>query len=148
MTDKTAELSRLFFEIRRGSNALAALGDRLHADLKVTSAMRALMEHLSINGEGTVPDVARAKNVTRQHIQQISNALVKLGLLEFVANPRHKRSPFVALTPKGEEVFAEIRTREAAVLSDLAIRLDDLDAGAVADAIARLRAEIASLDPS
>jgi len=142
MDDKAADLYRLIVEIRRAFNALATAGDSLHSDLGVTSAMRALMEHLSEHGQATVPDIARAKNVSRQHIQQMANALESAGLLEFVANPRHKRSPFASLTSKGATVFTEIRSREAAVLADLAKRLNGPETGAAADTIARLRAAL------
>lgn len=143
MNSNAADLYRLIVEIRRGFNALAAAGDALHSDLGVTSAMRALMEHLSEHGQATVPDIARAKNVSRQHIQQMANALEEMELLTFVANPRHKRSPFAALTPKGASVFTEIRRREADVLADLAGRLQGEDIAAAADTIARLRAVLA-----
>ena len=143
MTTNAADLYRLIVEIRRAFHALATTGDNLHSDLGVTSAMRALMEHLDAHGQTTVPDIARAKSVSRQHIQQVANALEAAGLLTFVANPRHKRSPFALLTPKGAETFAEIRNREAGVLADLAARLEDGDPASAADTIARLRAALA-----
>lgn len=142
MNTDAADLYRLIVEIRRAFNALAATGDSLHADLGVTSAMRALMEHLSEHGPAPVPDIARAKNVSRQHIQQMANALEAMGLLEFTANPRHKRSPFAALTPMGVQTFAEIRSREAGVLAGLARQLDPKTVGSAADTIARLRAAL------
>lgn len=144
MSSSAADLYRLIVEIRRAFNALASAGDDLHADLGITSAMRALMEHLSDNGPATVPDIARAKNVSRQHIQQMANALEEMGLLSFVANPRHKRSPFAALTEKGVDTFKEIRSREAQVLADLASRLQGEEVGRAADTITRLRAALES----
>lgn len=143
MSSSAADLYRLIVEIRRAFNALASAGDDLHADLGITSAMRALMEHLEDHGPATVPDIARAKNVSRQHIQQVANALEAAGLLAFVANPRHKRSPFAAMTDKGTATFAEIRRREAKVLTGLADRLVAGEAAAAADTISKLRAALA-----
>lgn len=140
MNSDAAEIYRLIVEIRRAFHTLANAGDALHADLGVTSAMRAQMEYLSDHGPATVPDIARAKSVSRQHIQQLVNGLEASGLVRFSANPRHRRSPLVALTEKGVAAFAEIRQREAAVLGDLARRLDGAASGAAADTIARLRA--------
>lgn len=139
MSSSVSDLYRLIVEIRRAFNALASAGDDLHADLGVTSAMRALMEYLSEHGPATVPDIARAKNVSRQHIQQMANALEEMVLLQFSPNPRHKRSPFAQLTEKGVETFTGIRAREAGVLTDLAKRLADEDLGQAADTVARLR---------
>jgi DNA-binding MarR family transcriptional regulator len=118
-------LDRLIIEVRRAFQALRAVADDLHADLGVTAAMRAVMEHLGDGTPRTVPRVAREKGVTRQHIQQIVNALYAAGLAEARENASHRRSPLVALTPRGEAVFAEIRERESVVLADLGSALND-----------------------
>lgn len=140
MNSDAAEIYRLIVEIRRAFHTLANVGDRLHADLGITSAMRAQIEYLCNHGPATVPDIARAKSVSRQHIQQLVNALVASDQVRLVANPRHRRSPLVELTDKGIGAFAEIRRREAAVLGELAGRFDAVASGEAADTIARLRA--------
>ena len=53
------------------------------------------------DGEHTVPDMARARPVSRQHCQMIVNRLYEQGLVEFVENPRHKKSHLVRVTRKG-----------------------------------------------
>ena len=118
-----ANLVDLIAAVRRAFQALKATGDALHADLGVTASLRAVLEQLEAHGPSTVPGVARAKNVTRQHIQQLADAGVAAGLVEARANPAHRRSPLIALTPKGVEVFAEIRAREREALAVLAAAL-------------------------
>ena len=120
MTPKAHTLYQLIRHIRSGFNLLRALGDDLHRDLKVTAAMRAVMETLAEDGEQTVPQIARAKSVSRQHIQVNVDALLRKDLVVLGGNPSHLRSPFVALTQQGQSTFATMRRREADLLEGLA----------------------------
>ena len=65
-------IPRLYFLLR-------AVGDALHADLGVTTAMRGVMISLATLGPKTVPELARARPVSRQHIQTVVNALAAAG---------------------------------------------------------------------
>ncbi|WP_428266250.1 MarR family winged helix-turn-helix transcriptional regulator [Haliangium sp.] len=116
-------------ETRRLFQLLTNTANRAYADLDITASQRAVLESLSADGAQTVPQIARAKRVSRQHIQSIANSLVRAGLVETRDNPAHQRSPLLALTPGGERCFREIQTREAAVLAELAqrFRLSDLE---------------------
>ena len=71
-----------------------------------------LLRSLKLAGPQTVPQLARARPVARQHIQRLADECAQAGLIEFIANPAHKRSKLVRLTAKGEatyvEIFAEI----------------------------------------
>ena len=66
-------------------------------------------------GAMTVPQIAKLKGVTRQHIQLLADALVAAGLAAVKENPAHRRSSLIALTEKGKRVFAKMRAREAPV---------------------------------
>lgn len=114
-------------QIRLCFNAMASLADETHADIGISAAMRAVLERLARAGPQTVPAMARARNVSRQHVQKLVDALGEAGLIDLRENPAHKRSPLVALTPQGTELFARIQGREEAIVSDLAARLADRD---------------------
>jgi DNA-binding MarR family transcriptional regulator len=60
-------------------------------------------------GAQTVPEMARTRPVSRQHCQTICNALEKQGLVEFVDNPKHKRSKLVRATKKGRDRFQSMK---------------------------------------
>ena len=120
MTPKAHTLYQLIRQIRSGFNLLRVLGDDLHRDLQVTAAMRAVMETLADDGEQTVPQIARAKSVSRQHIQVNVDALLRKALVVLRDNPSHLRSPFVALTQQGQSTFTTMRRREADLLERLA----------------------------
>lgn len=127
-------------EVRACFNRLKALADTLHQDIAVTAAMRAVMEALDDAGEQTVPQIARAKSVTRQHIQVLVNALAEAKLVATRANPDDRRSPLIALTARGKATFARMRQREQAVLADMAVALRGCDLDAARAALAALRA--------
>jgi DNA-binding MarR family transcriptional regulator len=137
-------LYRLIVEIRTAFQALKMLADQMHADLGVTAAERAVMEYLAGNGPTTVPDIARSKLVTRQHVQLLADALAAKGLAEAVVNPAHQKSKLIALTDKGGECFAAMRRREAMALSDLAEGLAPADLRAAAATVRTLRERVAA----
>jgi DNA-binding MarR family transcriptional regulator len=124
MKDRQARIVDLIAAIRRAFQRLRRVADDLHRDIEITAAMRAVLEDLSLHGPRTVPQIAAAKDVSRQHIQQIVDGLAARQLVSLNANPNHRRSSLAALTPAGRKVFAEIARREAAVIADLARTLD------------------------
>ena len=111
-------------QIRACFNHLKLLGDELLRDLGITSAMRGVMESLEIVGEQTVPQIAKTKGVSRQHIQLLVDALGEAELIGIFTNPQHKRSSLVRLTESGAEAFKEIRRKEVVILEEMAAEMD------------------------
>jgi DNA-binding MarR family transcriptional regulator len=139
------QIYRLILEIRGAFNELKAFADDAHSDLGVTAAMRAVLEHLARFGPSTVPDIAREKSVSRQHIQKLADTLVAGGLARFEDNPAHKRSAFLVPTEAGEAAFATIRAREAEALARLGAKLERGCCGPAVETLAALRAALAGL---
>lgn len=129
MMPKAQVLYQVIRQVRSCFNQLRAFGDELHRDLGITASMRAVMESLAEDGGQTVPQIARIKGVSRQHIQVNVDELVASALVVLRDNPRHRRSPFLALTKKGQTAFKEMRRRETKILELLAhdLRLDQLE---------------------
>ncbi|WP_246043950.1 MarR family winged helix-turn-helix transcriptional regulator [Ruegeria sediminis] len=100
--------------------------------------MRAVLQALILKAPQTVPDIARAKGVSRQHVQKNMNALLEKGLVQAQDNPDHKRSGLYLPTPAGQELFAEIQAREDAPMAALAEALVAHDVAASARLLARL----------
>lgn len=90
-------------------------------------AQRAVLESLCREGPATVPALARARPVSRQHIQVLVNALLAEGLAETRENPGHRRSPLVAATDEGRRRFAEMRAREGRALARQALPVSDAE---------------------
>lgn len=117
------EVYSLITAIRACFRELRTLGDAMHADIGITAAMRAVMEHLADEKAVTVPDIARAKQVSRQSVQVLVDSLSAAGLAEVQANPEHKRSVLVALTAMGRQTFKGMRDRELVALAAIAADL-------------------------
>ena len=62
-------------------------------------------------GAQTVPQMAAARPVSRQHCQTIVNGLAEQGLVEFLENPRHKRSKLVRVTKRGRARFESMKAQ-------------------------------------
>lgn len=130
------ELTTLVDEVRHTHNTLTQVIDALHADTAVSARLRAVLEYLDRNGPTPVPDIARARRVSRQHIQTAVNELRDRALVDFEPNPQHRRSHLVALTPAGAEMITAMQDRERSTLEPL---VQDLDLDAVEAARATLR---------
>jgi DNA-binding MarR family transcriptional regulator len=137
---KVDKMTALTGAVRAVFNRLKALGDALHGDLEVTAAMRAVMETLADHGPMTVPQIARTKGVTRQHIQLLADALVAGGLAAVRENPAHRRSPLIALTEKGRRIFGRMRERESPIVEELATAFDARDLERASAVLVRLSA--------
>ncbi len=123
MSPKAQKLYAVIARIRTSFNRLKNIADEMHRDIGVSASMRAVMEFLAEDGPHTVPDIARPKGVSRQHIQVNMDELFSCGFVKRLQNPAHKRSPLYALTQKGKNTFAAIRKREIKVLERLAEEL-------------------------
>ena len=99
-------MSDLALEIFRASARLLTAGDRLVAELGLTSARWQLLGTI-VYAERAQPVswIARDMGANRQNVQRIVNDLVKDGLLEFQPNPHHRRAQLVVLTEAGREAF-------------------------------------------
>jgi DNA-binding MarR family transcriptional regulator len=128
--------------VRGVFNRLKALGDELHGDLDVTTAMRAVMETLSEAGPMTVPQIAKLKGVTRQHIQLLADALIEGGFASVKENPAHRRSSLIALTDKGRRTFTKMRAREAPLIEELSSEFEAQELERATGVLTRLMARI------
>ena len=72
-------------------------------------------------GEQTVPQLARARPVSRQFMQTLVNKLLDEGLVDYIENPAHKRSRLVRLTQKGSAAVKIMIQRELKVLDGITL---------------------------
>ena len=112
-------LDELLDQVRLLWHVTVQAGERLHEGEAVTLGMRAVLEFLEANGPRAVPEIARNRAVTRQHIQVLVNGLLELRLVSLDDNPAHQRSSLVRLTPEGAKAIARMRKRERQFLDGL-----------------------------
>jgi DNA-binding MarR family transcriptional regulator len=91
-------------------------------------------------GEQTVPQMARARAVSRQHVQALVNQLVDERLVELIANPAHKRSPLARLTPLGKKTVDAMNSNEAGLLSKAELGITEKELREAAETLRAVRA--------
>lgn len=123
----SSKLLSLINETRSLFHRLKSAGDELHSAAGINSSLRGVMESLSKDGPQSVPQIARNKSVSRQHIQLIVNQLLTQGLIEPQINPAHRRSDLFALTVPGRELFATVEAHELTLLANAEHGLSDSD---------------------
>ncbi len=107
--------------VSRGWSGLSA------SDSVMTGAERDVLDFLVFEGAATVPQIARSRGVSRQHIQKRADALVEKGLAEFAENPAHKSSRLLEASIKGERTHATASRGEAKVLQQLSGKISPKD---------------------
>ncbi len=110
----------------------------LHADTKISGGMRAVLEGLTHGRSQTVPQIARARPVSRQHIQARVNDLLARGYVAYADNPAHRRSRLVAVTEDGQKAFRSLRQRENEAFARLHLDIAAEDLGAANRVLSRL----------
>jgi len=111
------ETRQLFHRLRLAAREIHGPG--------VAATGRGILESLDRHGPTTVPQLARMRPVSRQHIQTHVNALAAEGLVELTANPAHKRSRLVSLTNTGAARIRAMKSLEARLLEQIEMGLGE-----------------------
>jgi DNA-binding MarR family transcriptional regulator len=99
-------LTSLILDLFRVNSQLLMAGDRLVARLGLTSARwQVLGAIVAAERPQPVAWLARDLGANRQNVQRIINDLHTDALVEFEANPHHRRARLVILTDKGRQTF-------------------------------------------
>jgi len=130
-TPAGAALSAASLDLFRTNSLMLAAGDRLVAELGLTSARWQILGAIAAaERPEPVAWLARDMGAARQNVQRIVNDLNAEGLVEFASNPHHRRAQLVVLTQKGRRAFdaaMELATPWLNALSD-GLSVDDVAA--------------------
>ncbi|MET8752213.1 MarR family transcriptional regulator [Streptomyces sp. NPDC004667] len=142
MSDEMALLVAEIYEaagaLRRSGEAIAAAEGQTQARWQVLSAVS--------EQPVSVPSAARRLGVARQNVQRIANELTKEGLAAFTANPDHRTSPLLTLTPEGRRVLQAITTRAHASHRRIGARIPEADITAARALLCDLTQAVRQLD--
>lgn len=139
-TPAGAALTNLILDLFGLNGRLLAAGDRLVADLGLTSARwQILGTVVAAHRPQPVAWLARDMGANRQNVQRIVNDLHKEGLIAFAANPHHRRAQLVVLTDKGRRTYDAAMRLQAPWVNDLANGLSVKDIEGVHRVVTALR---------
>jgi len=102
-------LTKIILTVFSVNGCLLDAGDKLVEPLKLTSARWQVMGAVALaDKQLTAPQIAGAMGITRQGVQKQVNVMVKEGLLTLHPNSGHKKSPFIALSKLGAQVYKKV----------------------------------------
>jgi DNA-binding MarR family transcriptional regulator len=136
---QAAALMTVFEETRALFHRLKVVVEQIHKQGQMSGGLRGVLRSLFAEGPQTVPQMARSRPTSRQHIQVLVNRLLELGLVELVDNPAHKRSRLVSLTSAGRKRINAMNQREAALLKKLPVDIPEKDLHKTVRTMKRLR---------
>ena len=114
------EVAQCFFRIR-------AVGQKTGLITSWGGGAFGFMRSLALLGPLTVPQIAQMRPTSRQRMQRLADELAAEGLVEFIDNPKHRRSKLVRLTRKGDARYRELNARFLAIASTLGVALSEAD---------------------
>jgi DNA-binding MarR family transcriptional regulator len=110
MTSPSATLFRqLTRAVFAAHSSVLHHGDRANAEFGQSSARWRVMFNIA-QGNGSVAEIARATDYTRQSIQRLADALVADGLATYAPDPKDRRRQIITLTAKGSALLEEMET--------------------------------------
>ena len=120
ITELMLEVAQCFFRMR-------AVGQKAGLITSWGGGAFGFMRSLALLGPLTVPQIAQMRPTSRQRMQRLANELAAEGLVEFIDNPKHRRSKLVQLTPNGDARYRELDARLLSIASTMGVALSQPD---------------------
>ncbi|RWX65358.1 MarR family transcriptional regulator [Mesorhizobium sp. M4B.F.Ca.ET.089.01.1.1] len=140
-------LSDLILDLFRLNSRISAAGDRLVANLGLTSARwQVLGAIVAAAHPQPVAWLARDLGANRQNVQRIVNDLESEGLVAFRVNPHHRRAQLVVLADKGRAAYDAAMRLQAPWINNLADGLSVEDINTMHGVITALRKKLEGND--
>ena len=107
----TAPSATLFRQLTRAvfaaHSSVLRHGDSANAAFGQSSARWRVMFNIA-QGNGTVGEIVRQTDYTRQSIQRLADTLVADGLATYSPDPNDRRKQIITLTPEGSTLLAKM----------------------------------------
>jgi DNA-binding MarR family transcriptional regulator len=114
------EVAQCFFRIR-------AVGRKAGLITSWGGGTFGFLRSLALLGPLTVPQIARMRPTSRQRMQRLADELAAEGIVEFIDNPKHRRSKLVRLTRKGHARYREMNAQLRSIASTMGVGLSERD---------------------
>jgi DNA-binding MarR family transcriptional regulator len=134
IADLALEVAQFFFRLR-------AVGQQAGLITGWGGGAFGFLRSLALLGPLTVPQIARMRPTSRQRMQRLADELAADGLVEFIDNPRHRRSKLARLTRQGEARYRELSARLLAITSTMGADVTEADIRQTTEIVRRLSEE-------
>ena len=124
---KTEAIAELILEVAQCFFRIRAVGQKAELITSWGGGAFGFLRSLAQLGPLTVPQIAEMRPTSRQRMQRLADELAAEGLVEFVDNPKHRRSKLVRLTRKGETRYRQLQTRFLSIASTMGGALGEAD---------------------
>lgn len=122
------------------NNKVLAYGDRLVADLGLTSARWQVLHYIAKSEQPQpVSWIARDMSSNRQNVQRIVNDLMKQQWVELTENPHHKTAQLVRLTNEGTTIYQKAMQLQEHWIHQLMNGLEHDDITALKSILGKIR---------
>lgn len=136
----------LVLDLFRLNSRLLITGDRLVADLGLTSARWQILGAIAqADRPRPVAWLARDMGGNRQNVQRIVNDLHQEGIVVFEPNPHHRRAQLVVLTEHGKATYEAAVRLWNPLVEDLAAGLSAGDVAVARKVMMALRGKLETL---
>src|SRR5215468_4235321 len=135
IADLMLEVAQFFFRIR-------AMGQRTGLITSWGGGAFGFMRSLAVIGPLTVPQIAQMRPTSRQRMQRLADELAAEGLVEFIDNPKHRRSKLVRLTPKGDARYRRLHARFLSMASTMGAALGEADIRTTTEIVRQLSDDV------
>jgi DNA-binding MarR family transcriptional regulator len=129
------EVAQCFFRIR-------AVGQKTGLITSWGGGAFGFIRSLALLGPLTVPQIAQMRPTSRQRMQRLADELAAEGLVEFIDNPKHRRSNLVRLTRKGDACYRELNARFLAIASTLGVALSEAEIRRTTESVRQLSDDV------
>ena len=116
---KTEAIAELMLEVAQCFFRIRAVGRKTGLITSWGGGAFGFMRSLALLGPLTVPQIAGMRPTSRQRMQRLADELAAEGLVEFIDNPKHRRSRLVRLTREGDARYRELSARFLAIASTM-----------------------------
>jgi DNA-binding MarR family transcriptional regulator len=100
------------------------------------------MRSLALLGPLTVARIAQMRPTSRQRMRRLADELAAEGLVEFINNPKHRRSKLVRLTPRGDARYRELNARLVTIASTMGVDVGEADIRKSVEIVRQLSDEV------
>ena len=129
------EVAQCFFRIR-------AVGQKTGLIASWGGGAFGFLRSLAVLGPLTVPQIAQARPTSRQRMQRLADELAAEGFVEFIDNPKHRRSKLVQLTRRGDAHYRELNARFLSITSTMGVAVSEVNIRKTIEIVRQLSDEV------